>query len=124
MNLLIISGNKDEVNKLFLDHCKSGHLELVESFFEPNGVDMVDVGYRDSKKRSCLFYAADGKGDNYDVVDLLLQKDISNDKQHRTHALFYFISKESAQSTKIKSIQEIFKRIDQIDLTYTDENGI
>jgi hypothetical protein len=107
-----------------LNHCKSGHLELVESFFEPNGHDMVDVEYRDRQGKSCLFYAADGKGDNYDVVDLLLQKDMSNDKQHRTLALFYFMSKESAQSTKIKSIQEIFKTLDKIDLTYTDENGI
>ena len=38
-------------------------------------------------------------------------------------ALYYFLDKESVQSTKVKSIYEIIKEIDKLDLSYTDSKG-
>jgi hypothetical protein len=52
-----------------------------------------------------------------------LSKDTSKDKKKRTQALFYFFKKESPQSTKIKCIREIVKRVDMLNLGMTTENG-
>lgn len=123
LNLLFLSDNTDQLNKLFLRVCKMGHLDIVESFFEPSRDDKININYKDPEGKTCFHYAADGKGDNYDVVDLLLKKDKKSDKASRTKALFYFLNKESESSTKVKSVEEIIKRIDKIDLNYTDEKG-
>ena len=123
LNLFFLSDNIDELNNLFLMVCQIGQLDIVSSFLEPSRDDQININYKDPKGKTCLYYAADGHGDNYDVVDLLLQKDNKSDKLTRTKALFYFLSKESGQYTKVKSIEEIIKRIDKIDLNYTDEEG-
>jgi hypothetical protein len=123
LNLLLLSDNNEELNKLFLRACQSGHIEMVESFLEPNGDDIIDINYRDPSGKTCLHYAADGNGDNYDVVDLLLTRDSQIDKITRTKALFYFLEMESAQNTKPKSVREMIKRMDKLDLTYTNSKG-
>jgi len=123
INLLRLSGNFQEINKLFLEAWTIGDKERVDCFLEPNDEENINVLFKDSNGKTCLHYAADGNGDNYDVVDRLLEFDNKSDKYTRTKALFYFLSKESQQSTKVKSIYEIVKRVEKLDLSYTDEEG-
>lgn len=124
LNLFFISGNKNELHKLFFKLWKYNELELVKSFLEQDSDGIVNVYYKDQKGHTWLHYAADGTGDNYDVVDFLLEKTEKFDNYFRTEILFYFLSKEKPpHCTKIKSIREFIKRIDMLDLTIIDDKG-
>lgn len=70
-----------------------------------------------------MFYAADGNGDNYDVVNFLLDKFTASESITCTKALLYFLNKESSKYPKSHSIKEIFKRVDLIDFSIIEKNG-
>ena len=123
VHLLPKSSNKEELEKFFLKACKSGHLDVVESFFECEGENKVSINCKDPEGKSCLYYVADVMEDNYDVVDFLLNTDKKGDKNARSRALFYFLEKETVTCSKLKSIKEIIKRTENIDFFYTDHNG-
>lgn len=125
VHLLPKSGNADDLKMFFLKSCKSGHLDVVKSFFENEGENKVSINAKDSEDKSCLYYVADGMEDNYDVVDfLLLNQDNRSGKQNLSKVLFYFIKKESVTCSKLKSIKEIIKRTDRINFYHTDNEGI
>lgn len=124
--MLFLSEDKYALNKLFLRACKYGDLELVQYFYDSDTDDLIDIHFKDKENeyKTCLHYAAEGKGDNYDVVDFLLKNENKFPKQMRTKILFsFFLAQESVQCTKVKSIREIIKRIDKLDLDYTDDQG-
>jgi len=50
LNLLTMAKNRNDLNTLFLSICKIGHLELVESFFDPNeDEDIIDINWKDTR---------------------------------------------------------------------------
>ena len=64
---------------------------------------------------------ADVKGDNYDLVDLLLEHSKKIDKRSISNVLFYFLKIGPSDTFKVKSIYEIVKNVDKLDLSYTAE---
>ena len=114
-------GSKDEINMLFLNACKQGHREIVQSFLDSEG-NLNNIGYKDHSKKSWYEYVADGNGDNYDVVDFLIEHDKRTDKW-LTLTLFYFLSKDSAKNSKPKWILELVKSNSKIDFAHTDKSG-
>jgi len=112
------------LSKLFLDTWRLGHLELVQWFFtQDEEEDIIDINWRDVNNKNWLFCAADGNGDNYDVVEFLLQKFTDKEKKIITSALLYFLEINNSLTTKLNSIKEIFKRLDLLDLSETDFQG-
>jgi hypothetical protein len=48
LDLFLNAGKNDDLNKLFLLACKSGHVEMVKSFFGSNSEEeIVDINYQD-----------------------------------------------------------------------------
>ena len=58
---------QENINKLFLEACQSGNLELVDFFLTGNGIKNAQIEY---KKYDCIFKACYGK--HLNVLDYLL----------------------------------------------------
>ncbi|CAI2385751.1 unnamed protein product [Moneuplotes crassus] len=114
--------NKNVIGKLFLQACGSSQLELVKQFSD-HDTELIDTKFIDSKGRGCFRYAADGNGDNFDVIEYMLNNFEPEDNGIITDALLYFLKRKDLIKIKAKSIKEFFKRIDLLDLCQKDYYG-
>ncbi|CAI2373830.1 unnamed protein product [Moneuplotes crassus] len=111
------------IGNLFLDACGSSQLELIKEFFTDHETELINIKFCDPDGRSCFHYAADGNGDNYDVIEFILHSFAHKDNYFVTKGLLYFLSKKSLINSKPNSIKEFFKKIEYLDLSQKDVSG-
>ena len=96
----------------------------LKNYLIKNNNCVVEIGFKDLHGKTCYEHAADGIGDNVEVIKLLIQHDHRVDKDSLSQSLHYFVQQESPLNSKLKWILEIVKSKSKIDFTYSDKNGM